>query len=214
MDEVPVRDGHKNITKRVIFMHTHGKFWTEAIVRSEILKCMEILNIERMPTSGELISISRNDLHQKISKSKKYNGWAAYLGLEQKESCTKEGQNQEGNISDFLIGKGYEVERMSTKFPYDLLVNGTVKIDVKSANPLLSRGSVVHTFGIAKNKPTCDVYVCLALNEDGNTERCMVIPSHFLKIVTLCIGKESKYNQFIDRWDYINQYSDFYKGVV
>lgn len=194
-------------------MHTHGKFWTEELVHSEILSCMKILDIERMPTSGELLLLNRNDLHQKISKTKKYSGWAAQLGLKRKESCTKEGQDREENIYNLLIEKGHEVERMSTGFPYDLLVDGSVKIDVKSANPLLSNGSVVHTFGISKIKPTCDVYICLALDEDGNIGRCMVIPSHFLKIVTLCIGKNSKYNRFIDQWEYIEKYSEFFKGV-
>jgi hypothetical protein len=198
----------------VICMHTRGKVWTEENVHDEILKCMEILDIKRIPTSGELLSINRNDLHMKISKTKKYSGWAKHLGLKQKESCTKEGQDQEENIYIFLSSKGYSVERMSTGYPYDLLVNGTVKIDVKSANPLQSRGSVIHTFGISKTKPTCDVYVCLALNEEGNAERCLVIPSHFLKIVTLCIGKNSKYNRFIDKWNYIEEYTKFYSQII
>jgi hypothetical protein len=54
-----------------------------------------------------------------------------------------------------------------------------------------------------------------ALNEEGNkVERTFVIPSKNLKLVSLCIGKNSKYNKYINRWDYIDKYDKFYKSLV
>jgi hypothetical protein len=54
-----------------------------------------------------------------------------------------------------------------------------------------------------------------ALNEEGNkVERTFVIPSKNLKLVSLCIGKNYKYNKYINRWDYIDKYDKFYKSLV
>lgn len=188
--------------------------WTEEKIQSELLATIEILGIQRMPTADELKTLGRNDLHIKVSRTKKYRGWAEMLGLELKSSCTLTGQLQEDVVERMLIEKGYQVERMTTKHPYDLLVNGAVKVDSKLANPYFLRGSKVHTFGIAKSEPTCDIYVCVAMGDTGEVERIMVIPSHQLRVVTLCIGKQSKYNKYIDRWDYIEKYSNFLKDVA
>jgi hypothetical protein len=200
--------------RKVIAMNGYGKVWTEERLISELFKSMKALGIDRMPTSTELKSLGRNDLHIKISRTKKYRGWAETLNLELKSSCTLTGQIHEDFIERILLDKGYSVERMSTKHPYDLLVNDAVKIDSKLANPYILRGSRVHTFGISKPEPTCDIYVCAALDEVGGIERIFVIPSHQLRVVTLCVGKQSKYNKYIDRWDYIEKYSNFLKDVA
>jgi hypothetical protein len=192
----------------------YGKVWTEERVINEILNCMNILDIDRMPTSVELKALGRNDLHLKISRTRTYSGWAEYLNIKRKESCSLDGQNNEIYIASFLESLGHSVEKMSTKHPYDLLVDNTIKIDVKTSNPYMLKGSRVHTFGLTKDRPTCDIYICIAFDEKGSIERTMVIPSHYLQIVTLCIGANSKYNRFIGRYDYIKLYSEFYRGVV
>lgn len=168
----------------------------------------------KMPTSTELKLIGRNDLHVAIQKSKKHSGWAEHLKLERKMSETLFGQNGEELAASNLESLGYKVEQMSTKYPYDLLVNDTVKIDVKTAKPYLLRGSRVHTFALNKPDPTCDIYIIRALSETGELERNLVIPSHFVRFKTLCIGADSKYNKYHERFDYIKEYSDFYKGVM
>lgn len=189
------------------------KQWTDELIESELLKSIEILGLKRMPTGAELMRLGRNDLHVKIGRTKKYRGWAEHLGLPLKNSCTLDGQLCEDYVEAMLIRLGHDVESMSTKFPYDLLVNGSVKIDVKMANPYMLRGSRVHTFGINKKSPTCDIYICLAYDENAELERLLVIPSHLARVKTLCIGKESKYNEFINRWDLINEYTDFSTNI-
>lgn len=196
-------------------MNGYGKVWSEERVKSELLQCIRILNINRMPTSTELKTLGRNDLHLKVSRTKKYSGWAECLGLERKMSETLSGQTYEAVITSELEARGHHVERMSTKFPYDLLINGTVKVDVKAGHAYMMRGeSRVHSFGINKKEPTCDIYIILALSENEYIERTFIIPSHHLKVISLCIGAESKYNRFVDRWDYIDQYTQFFKQIV
>lgn len=188
--------------------------WTEEMIRSELLKSISTLGIKRMPTASELKSIGRNDLHVQLGRTKTYRGWANEIDLPLKSSTTTMGQFAETLVATQLNRLGYEVEQMSTKHPYDLLVNSAVKIDVKIANPCYLSGSRVHVFRTGKKSPTCDIYVCIARNEHGEAEKTLIIPSHHLRIVTLSIGKVSEYDRFMDRWDYISNYAQFYERVV
>lgn len=192
------------------------KKWYDDVIEQELLKCIDALQLDRMPTAAEIREdLHRNDLHMAIQKSsKKYSGWAEHLGLNRKPSETLKGQNREEEVLIKLESLGHKVERMTTKHPYDLLVNDTVKIDVKTGKAYRMRGSRVHSFGINKKNPTCDIYIVLALDEIEQVERTFIIPSHHLKVVSLCIGKESVYNRFIDKWDYIDSYTKFYSQVM
>lgn len=195
-------------------MAGYGHVWTEEKVKSEILKCMDILGLDRMPTSDELKGLGRMDLHNKISRTKKYSGWAEVIGLERKSSETTFGQHFEDLVCNMLMDKGHSVERMTTRHPYDLLINGSVKADVKAGTAYLLRGkSRIHSFLINKKEPTSDLYVVLALDEIHEIERLFIIPSHRLKLRMLNIGANSKYNNFIDRWDYFDKYTSFHQAV-
>ncbi|WP_252233748.1 hypothetical protein [Clostridium sp. ZS1] len=101
---------------------------------------------------------------------------------------------------------------MTTKHPYDLLVNDNVKIDVKSSNKYLSSaGWNSYSFNLEKFNPTCDIYIIYCIQD----EKLLIIPSKFLKQTQLCItDKTSKYDIYKDRWDYIEQYNSFYKTVI
>lgn len=188
--------------------------WTDELVRSELLKSIKVLDLKRMPSAEELKSIGRNDLHCKISRTKKYSGWADELGLKLKGSETNLGQEFEKEVSELVDGMGHEVIRMSTKHPYDLLIEDSVKVDVKVANPYLLRGeSRVHTIRLAKVNPTCDIYICVLLDEERKAERVLVIPSHHVRKTMLNIGRKSKYNVYDGRFDYINEYAKFFKKI-
>ena len=104
---------------------------------------------------------------------------------------------------------------MTTKYPFDLLVNGLVKIDVKSACAYYSKnGSRLHTFGINKEVATCDIYMIFALNENGDKiERTFIIPSHHIEMKSLNLGEDSKYNKYIEKYDYIDKYINFKKSI-
>jgi hypothetical protein len=188
--------------------------WTDELIKSELLKSIDVLGLQRMPTGEELKSIGQNGLHCKISRSKKYSGWANELGLSLKSSTTETGKEYEAIIEQKIKDMGFEVERMTTKHPYDLLVFGGVKVDVKVANPYLLRGSRVHTFALNKENPTCDIYILAALDDAGALERLFVIPAHLVQMKMINMGLKSKYNRFIDAWDYLDEFSIFYKQIT
>src|SRR5690606_15825045 len=117
-------------------------------------------------------------LHCAISKSKKkYRGWAEEIGLELKESETFKGNKWETYVAEVIRGMGFKVEQMTTKHPYDLLVNGAVKIDVKVGTSHKHFGTRCHTFATNKKYATCDLYICIGLDEEENIEKQFVIPS-------------------------------------
>lgn len=188
--------------------------WTEELIESELLKSIRILGVERMPTAEELKSIGRNDLHCKVSRTKKYRGWAEHLGLELKRSETVFGQEFERRVAEQLRSHDYDVELMSTKHPYDLLVDGCVKVDVKVAKPYPIRGSRVHSINLAKENPTCDIYICILLDDRGEVERELFIPSHHVQKKMLNIGADSKYNKYADMLSYLHNYSVFFHSVT
>jgi hypothetical protein len=194
---------------------THKTRWTNEFLEQQIKRVMSELQIDRMPTRSEIFSIRFNDpLHNGIVRHGGYDYWAKKLKLSVKDSESKTGWEYEEIAAVLLKEKGYSVIGMKRKCAFDLLINDSVKVDVKVGKPWLLRGSRVHTFGINKKVPVCDIYMIFALHESGKTERLFIIPSTELKLSTMCIGKESKYNKFIDRWDFIDKYDSFYKSIV
>lgn len=191
--------------------------WTDELIESELKKSIVALQIDRMPTAPELISLGRNDLHCKVSRTKKYKGWAEHLGLPLKSSETLKGNKYEYLVKEKIehISNHLTVKKMSTKHPYDLLINDCVKIDVKVASPYVTKdGSPVHTFGLSKKYATCDIYVCVALDENEEVEKTFIIPASHVQIVTLCVGKESKYNKYIDKWNFIYNFVNGYERAI
>lgn len=179
--------------------------WTEELIEKGIKDAMRKLGIDRMPTASELQSIKRNDLHCKIGRTKTYSGWASYLNLESTKCETRKGQHYEKMIFDKLASMGYKVERMTTKYAYDILINGRVKVDIKSSLSYQINGYTVNTFGINKTFATCDLYILVAANENGDVKKVMVIPAYLLKVKSsISLGLTSKYDKYIDRYDYID----------
>ena len=192
--------------------YAFGTQWNDNLIKEEILKVMKVLNINRMPTSVEIERVTNNGkLTSAISRRGGYKCWAKKLNLSQSECETRIGLKEELYIKTFLESKGYKVEKMSTRHPYDLLINGNIKIDVKAANKYTSpTGWSSYSFNLEKNSPTCDIYVIRCLQDN----KTLVIPSKFLKQTQLCItNKESKYDKFKDRWDYLEKYDKFYKNL-
>lgn len=195
--------------------HTHGTKWTSEMVKEEIFKVMTALGIERMPSRSEIESITGNaSLTCKISKSGGFYYWADKLGLDRKESGTLLGNKYEYIIKDELTTKGYSVEKMSIKHPYDLLINENIKVDVKVAKPYITPdNSRYHTFNLYDGVPTCDIYIATSLDENDEIEKVFVIPSKYANKTQLSIGNISKYDKYINRWDYIEKYNQFYQEL-
>ncbi len=182
--------------------HSHGIKWTDEMVKKEIRKVMESLNIDRMPSRKEIELVTQNSsLTNKISKSGGFYHWAERLGLGIKSSETSLAIIKEKEIAEYITERlGWETELTPLKFPYDILVGGVVKIDVKFSNGYDYGNGRYFSFNLEYTMPKCDVLVLVC-----SKEKTLVIPAHvFLGKNQVSIGNESKYDKYQDRWDIIN----------
>lgn len=189
--------------------------WNDEIIKQEILKVKDALCLNRMPTRSEIESVMKNScLTDKITKTRGYYGWAKELKLDIKLSETTLGKKYEQFIKQLLETKQYKVEQMSQNYHFDLLINNNVKIDVKVAKPFVDRyNCIYHTFRLCKKYASCDIYITICLNNKEEIEKLLIIPSSKCQIKQLSIGKNSVYDIYIDRFDYIDKYIKFYENL-
>lgn len=192
--------------------YSHGHKWTYEDAFNKVKKCIDVMGYSSMPTTKELkdfygesgLAVKLNkriDWKEKIMRD---------LEIKYKDCETTKGKKYECLASEILIKNGFRVERMTTKEHFDLLVDGVVKVDVKVGKRWYIEASQANSFGIHKKYATCDVYMLIALNDNCQNERIFIIPSFLARNQsTLTIGKNSKYDKWINRYDIINNYSSF-----
>lgn len=195
--------------------YTCGIKWTDDLIIEEIEKVKIALDIDRMPSSSEIKLITgRTALINAILRNGGYKTWADKLGLKTKESETKFGKRYEKSLNKYLTRKGYKVEQMTMKHPYDLLINDCVKIDVKASRRYYyDEKNYYYTFNLEKKSASCDIYVCFCINGEETIDKILVIPSKFLKQTQLSIGQVTQYDIYNMRWDYIDKFKDFYEKL-
>ncbi len=198
--------------------HSHRIKWTDEDIKREVKKVITAGNLDRMPSNKECINFFGNyALSNAVSK--RYGGWYALakeMGYPVKKSETYLGKAQEQETCDMLTSMGFDVARMSTRFPYDILVDNCVKIDVKASHLYQGKNGNFYTFNLEKKYATCDIYVLNTLDDEGNIVDSFVVPSKFVMNNTqISIGEvNSKYSVFKDRWDYISNISEFFRSIT
>ena len=196
--------------------YTHGVKWTPEKIKNQILEVVNGMELKRMPSRKECEQYFHNcALANAITKRGGWRHWADELGLPVKESETYFGKTQEAVIAEFLTASGFEVRRMPQNFPYDLLVDDCVKIDVKAAHLYQGKTGNFYTFNLEKPFMTCDVYVLCALDFNNEIVKTYVVPSKFVFSNTqISIGvTKSKYDRFVDNWDCIVHLSKYWSQV-
>jgi len=184
---------------------SHRKFGTiEEEINEGIREVCEVLNINRMPTFSEIKkSIDTGHIVTRlIRENGGYRHWANQNNLHLKDCETNLGIDYEYYVIDKLKILGCKTEKMSTLHEFDILIDNKIRVDVKVANLFRQKdGSPFYKFGLHKENPTCDFYVLIALQEDGQILKELIIPSNQLKMKSLSIGISSKYDIYKDRWD-------------
>lgn len=191
-----------------------NKYNSKEKVEQSIYRVMEQLGINRMPSCSEIRSVEYSE--DLINAMRKYNGGifktAEKLGLEVKRSSVQKGRKWEMYVKKLLEQKGHTVEKMTTKHPYDLLIDGLVKIDVKESekHTYPNRSFITYGYNLRLKNSSCDIYILV--KED--TEEVYIIPSCKVKVTQINLGQKSKYDIYKDRFDYIDKYREFYEGVM
>lgn len=187
--------------------------WNEETIAAKVADIANKFAPARMPSNSEVIALTGGyALANAIQKNGGYEHWANKLGLEQKYSETKVGIEYERKVAEMLRKSGHNVQETTVKHPYDLLVDGCVKVDVKVANTSLIRDSKVHAYRIAKKQQTCDFYICCEVDTGG----VYVVPSNMATGQTqIEMGLNSqKYSHYKDAFYLIDDAVNFYKSLV
>lgn len=197
--------------------YTHGHKWSDEKIKQAIKKVVTAYELDRMPSRKECVDYYGNhSLANAVSR--RHGGWyglAKEIGLPIKKSETYFEKHQEGIVCEMLVSKGFDVERMPQNFPYDILVDNCIKVDVKASHLYCGKQGKFFTFNLEKRYATCDIYVLLTLDENNNIINSFIVPSKFvIKNTQISIGKyASKYHKFRDRWDYISNLSEYLASV-
>lgn len=196
--------------------HPNRIVWTDDLIKEKILEVKNGLSLDRMPSRSECIQYFHNtSLVNAISRRKKWYQLADELGLKVKDSETYFGKSQESTAAEILISKGFSVRKMSQNFPYDLLVDDCVKVDVKASHLYHGPNGDFYTFNLEKDYATCDIYILFALSESDESY-IFIVPSKFViaqNQISMGVSK-SKYHRFKDRWDYISALSGFWAEAM
>ena len=192
-------------------------YWTDELIKEKILEVVEYHGYNRMPTKKEIEDYYGDGaLTNKISKTGGFEAWAKKLKLSQKPCDSMLGIKYEKHTKKFLEEKGFNCELTSTNHPYDILVNDSIKIDVKVSNPVAINNSKAYTFNIEKKQPTCDLYVAYCLDDNKEIVKTYIIPAPVLAgKCQLSVGiNESKYDAYLDNWNLIKLYDDSVAQII
>lgn len=187
--------------------NSYGIKWSEKEIAREIKNVICALVVERMPTDSEVIAVTKSHaLSNAISKTGGYYYWAEKLGLATKKSETNYSREYEIKCKEFIESLGYKVEMTPVRFPYDLLVNDFVKVEVKASKLYKGKNGNFYSFNLEYKQPKSEINVFYCEGDD--VTRIYVMPSHALVgINQLSIGEiTSKYDVYLGRWDILKNY--------
>jgi hypothetical protein len=197
--------------------YASGTRWTPELIKEKIFEVVDALGLDRMPSQKECSDYFHNGaLASAISRRGGWYTLASELGLPIKNSETYFGKRHEQIAQEQLISFGYEVRRMPQNFPYDLLVNDCVKVDVKASRLYRGVNGNFYTFGIEKPYCTCDIYILYLVNDDQSIKDALIIPSKFVFAnKQISVGEmNSKYYKYSQNWGYIQSFCSFLDDVV
>ena len=195
--------------------YTHGTVWTKDLIAQKIRETVKALKLSSMPTRKQFVKYYGDDkLTDKISKTLGYYGWAKELDLPIQSNDTLKGKISEKYAADLLNNRGYETLQMAQNYPYDLLVNHVVKVDVKYSNLYHGRQGNFYSYALRKKYPTCDIYMLIA-NSDSGEKKIYILPSKDAIQLQIGIGEYSSiYDKYLNRYDIIDQYLKLYSEIA
>ena len=199
--------------------YTHGRKWQDGDVEKEIMMVVNHLGINRFPTKKEIEDFYGNkSLSNKISKGNGSRYYASLLGLQMTKSESEFGNfYEEYAIDDISKNTGFLSVHMKPRYPYDLLTNGNIKVDVKTSRILDRKNSAFpyYSFNLEKREPTCDLFIFYCLDKECDINRTMIMPSCIISGKTqIGMGGLSKWEAYEDKWDYFEKYNEFYLDIL
>lgn len=131
------------------------------------------------------------------------------VGYPRQRADTFTGWDGEDKVAELFRNQGFEVQQPpSRKLHYDLLVNGVVRVDVKSAHlhiPAVKSRSNSRAWHFRIGKcPTVDLLALYRMEH----EDVFLIPWFAASETAMSIGGESKYEPFRNNWKLLRDMID------
>lgn len=180
------------------------RHWTDREIHWRLRRVVSDLG--RMPSSSELRGLGLQGLASAVSRCGGYHKWSLRLGVEQKGTETHFAQRWERHEVGFFESLGFDVERQTTKAPFDMMVNGH-RVDVKAAHFGVYQnnrsGGYCSGFifsGLKRGK--CADFFDLLCIDGGEVVHRLIVPAPEARIVTLTVTPRTlagrgKYSRFM-----------------
>ena len=181
-------------------MKRKDNYWNEVTVAAELTAAA--VPFGRMPTTKELHEIGRNDLALAASRRGGLAYWSVKLGLALKGEKTQFGLAIEEKICVWLREQGWDAVRQNRRAPFDILVNGKLRIDVKAARftsyatdyKYREEGFVFNT-----KKNRCDLFLLCLCGSDWSIVHKLFIPAAVApSTITISDVARTKYSKYLD----------------
>lgn len=174
--------------------------WTPELIESEVRLVTQ--NIGHFPSNTELREMGRNDLACAITKrGGGLIGLAKRLGMERMPSDSDFGWAGEESVATELRRRGFTAERTNgVRAPFDILVNGIVRVDVKNARfasyPMKGGSSCDGWFYRLGKMCQADL-IALHQYDEGST---FIIPWSLIPTSNITITRNGKYSRYKEAW--------------
>jgi hypothetical protein len=170
--------------------------WTDADVEQE-LRIAVAKKAGAMPSANELRAMGLNALACQLARTGGgYRAWARKLGLAPKSSETAFGQKWEEYVAGYLRALRYDVVQQTTKAPFDLLVNGRFRINVKSATWHEYGACRGYFFGLANTWRHCDVFALVRVQQDSSPLPILWVPAGEAQQQTITLTGKHRFNTY------------------
>lgn len=190
--------------------------WNKEKIDCEIMLFVDEWQLDRMPTVSDLLKQKRGDLCNAITRNGGFEYFAKRLKLKTKNSETKLGKKFEEICVNWLKKIfNFKAVRMTTRFPYDILVEDCVKVDVKCSNLYRGKNGNFYAFNLESENIKSDILILYCLNDKQYIVKTYIVPSVVVQgKKQISIGEQqSKYDIFENRITVLADYLLFYKNI-
>lgn len=181
-------------------MISERKRWTDDMIASRIIK--HVGGTGKFPTNTELQKTGQNDLACQISKKGGYVYWANRLGMNRGVYDSDVGWEGEKKAQTLFEARGFTVVRSERiQWPFDLLVNNCLRVDVKTASYAAYGASTGWFFRIGKS-PQADLIALYRSDKDD----MYLIPWYHVPKTNITISPTGmKYSRFLNAYEIVER---------
>jgi len=177
------------------------KRWTQELIESETR--LVIQTVGHFPTGNRLVEMGKHDLANAIARyAGGFTNLAKAMGMERRLCTSAFGWAGEEAVAAELRRRGFTATRTEgTQAPYDILVNGAVRIDVKNArfaDYATSKQGYGRGWYYHLGKHVQADLVALHQHDDGGT---YIIPWNIIPASSITVTRGGgKYSRYKDAW--------------